>query len=148
MATPIKEIFDIFLKLIDDDIIAIMIQNNKDVLEDLLLTYLEGATCNFDKCKKDLTIIKPSIENNMTGEFKSDLDLDEKFILVDEMILYWLKPKILREDNLKVMLTDHDYNQKSPANMLDKLLKLQENTEKRLKKKKIKYTYKDFKGFN
>ncbi|MCI9976457.1 hypothetical protein JY742_10020 [Clostridioides difficile] len=147
MATPIREIFDIFLKQIDDDILALMIQNNKEILEELLLTYLEGATCNFDKCKKDLSIIKPSVENEMNGEIKSDLDLNEKYILADEMILFWLRTKILREDNLRVMLTDHDYNQKSPANMLDKLLKLQESTEKKLKKKKIRYTYKGFKGF-
>lgn len=148
MATPIREIFDIFLKQIDDDIIAILIKNNKEVLEDLLLTYLEGATCSFDKCKKDLKIEKPSIENNMNGHFISELDLDEKFILADEMILFWLKPKMLREDNLKTMLTDHDYNQKSPANMLDKLLKLYESTEKRLRKRKTRYTYKGFQGFN
>lgn len=147
MATPIREIFDIFLKQIDDDILALMIQNNKEILEELLLTYLEGATCNFDKCKKDLSIIKPSVENEMNGEIESDLDLNEKYILADEMILFWLRTKILREDNLRVMLTDHDYNQKSPANMLDKLLKLQESTEKKLKKKKIRYTYKGFKGF-
>ncbi len=69
---------------------------------------------------KDLTIVEPSESNGFEGFIISDLDLDEIFILANGMILYWLKPKILREDNLKTLLTDSDYNQKSPANMLQK----------------------------
>lgn len=145
MPTPLKEIYKPFLAQIDDDILALIEQ---DVVEDMLLTYLKGATIEFDKCKKDLTINEPSMENNYEGCIVDSLDLDEIFILSRGMIVYWLQPKILREDNLKSMLTDHDYNQKSPANLLDKLLKLKQECEKDLVKRKRKYTYKGFKGWN
>lgn len=145
MSTPLKKIYNIFLTHIDDDLLSML---KREVADDMLLVYLQGATVDFDVCKKDLTIIEPSEENGFEGYIISDLDLDEVFLLAKAMLLYWLNPKILREDNLKTMLTDHDYNQKSPANMLDKLLKLKEVTEKDFKKRKTKYTHKGSKGFD
>lgn len=143
MSTPLKEIYKPFLAQIDDDILSLL---SKEVVEDMLLTYLKGSTLEFDKCKKNLTIIEPT--EFQEGYIVDDLDLDEIFILSRGMVVYWLQPKILREDNLKSLLTDHDYNQKSPANLLDKLLKLKVECEKDLVKRKRKYTYKDFKGWN
>lgn len=144
MSTPLNNVYKPFLAQIDDDILALL---SVEVVEDMMLTYLKGAIVEFDKCKKDLTIVEPSIINNYEGYITDDLDLDEIFILSRGMIMYWLQPKILREDNLKSLLTDHDYNQKSPANLLDKLLKLKVECEKDLVKRKRKYTYKGFKGW-
>lgn len=132
MSTPIQDIYKIFLSQIGKDIIT---ELNQEVAEDLMLTYLLGASVEFNKCKKDL-----SIEGN---NIQGDLDLDEKFILAEGMILYWLQPKKLTQEVIKNRITDGDYVIKSPANLLDKLMKLEKQTQDKLRRRLIKYSWKD-----
>lgn len=134
MATPIQEIYNLFLSQIDDDILAWC---SDEVIEELLLTYLRGSIVEFDTCVKDIQIDNDNIT--------CDLDLDEKFILSRGMIIYWLQPKILKEDTFRLKLTDGDYSQKSPANLLDKLIKLKDSTLADQKRAKTKYSYKHIK---
>lgn len=143
MSTPLSKIYNVFLNQIEDDILALV---EEEVANDMLFVYLLGAISGFPECKKDLSIVQSSANDN--DHIVSDLSYDEIFILANGMILYWLKPKILREDNLKTLLTDSDYNQKSPANMLQKLIMLKDSTEKDFLEMKIEYTYKDFSGWN
>ncbi|NJJ37437.1 hypothetical protein GSQ51_19455 [Clostridioides difficile] len=82
------------------------------------------------------------------GEIISDLNLDEIIILAYGMMIWWLQPKILREENLKQMLTDSDYNTKSGANMLAKLCLLEIQIREQLAKYKTRYVYKGFKGWD
>lgn len=132
MSTPVQDIYKIFLSQIGKDIIT---ELSREVAEDLMLTYLQGASVEFSKCRKDLNIQ----ENNIIG----DLDLDEKFILAEGMILYWLQPKKLTQEVIKNRITDGDYVIKSPANLLDKLMKLESQTQDKLRKRLIKYSWKD-----
>lgn len=132
MSTPVQDIYKIFLSQIGKDIIT---ELNREVAEDLMLTYLQGASVEFSKCRKDLNIQ----ENNIIG----DLDLDEKFILAEGMILYWLQPKKLTQEVIKNRITDGDYVIKSPANLLDKLMKLENQTQDKLRKRLIKYSWKN-----
>lgn len=131
MSTPLQDIYNLFLNQIDDDIIACLAD---EVVDDMLLTYLKGSITEFNTCIKDITIEGDSIN--------CDLDLDEQFILVRGMIIYWLNPKILSQNIIKNRMTSRDYSQYSPANLLDKLIKLKESTQKDQKKAKIKYSYK------
>ena len=131
MSTPLTDIYNLFLNQIDDDILAIM---SDEVIEDMLLTYLKGSITEFNTCIKDI-----EIEGDLIN---CDLDLDEQFILVRGMIIYWLNPKILSQNIIKNRMTSRDYSQYSPANLLDKLIKLKESTQKDQKKAKIKYSYK------
>lgn len=135
MATRITDIYSIFLNQIDDDILALLEPTVKD---EMLLIYLKGAISRFPQCEKDLTISQT--ENEIAG----DLDITEMEILADGMVLYWLQPKILREDNITAYITDSDLSQKSPANLLSKLHKLRTDSERDLKIKTIAYTYRDF----
>lgn len=132
MSTPVQDIYKIFLSQIGKDIIT---ELNQEVAEDLMFTYLQGATVKFSKCKKDLSIE----ENNI----KDDLDLDEKFLLAKGMILYWLQPKKLTQEVIKNRITDGDYVIKSPANLLDKLMKLETQTKDEFRKDLIAYSWKD-----
>ena len=131
MSTPVQDIYKIFLSQIGADLLS---ELDQEVAEDLMLTYLEGSTVEFDICRKDLSIVD--------GCFIDNLELDEKYILAKGMILYWLQPKINREETLKVAVTDSDYNKKSTAPLLDKLIKLWEKTENDLRKRKNKYSWK------
>ena len=131
MSTPVQDIYKIFLSQIGADLLS---ELDQEVAEDLMLTYLEGSTVEFDICRKDLSIVD--------GCFIDNLELDEKYILAKGMILYWLQPKINREETLKVAVTVSDYNKKSTAPLLDKLIKLWEKTENDLRKRKNKYSWK------
>lgn len=140
MSTPITEINDIFLKQIGKDI---MLEFEDEIIEDLLLTYLEGAIVDFYECEKDLTITEESDEEgNIVKVISSDLSMEEKFILSRGMILYWLQPKILTQDLLKNRITDGDYSIKSPANLLNNLLKLKKSSEEDMYKRRVRYSYK------
>ncbi|EGT3659619.1 TPA: hypothetical protein SOL37_002577 [Clostridioides difficile] len=88
------------------------------------------------------------LKSKYLGEIISDLDLDEIIILAYGMMIWWLQPKILREENLKQMLTDSDYNTKSGANMLAKLCSLEIQIREQLAKYKTRYSYKGFKGWD
>jgi hypothetical protein len=138
MSTPISEINDIFLKQIGKDI---MLEYQDEIIEDLLLTYLQGAIADFHECKKDLTIIEIE-EDGIFMAVKDDLSMEEKFILSRGMILYWLQPKILTQDILKNRITDGDYSIKSPANLLNNLLKLKDSSEADMYKRRVRYSYK------
>lgn len=139
MPTTLEQVYNVFLHNIDDDVLALL---SPEVVEDMLLIYLQGACTEFTTCEKDLTI------DTVAKAFYIELDMDEIYILARGMIMYWLQPKILREDTLRNMITDKDYTQYSPANMLEKLTKLKEVTEKDLIRRRTKYTYRNFKGFN
>lgn len=131
MSTPVSEIYDIFLKQVGKDI---LLELPNEIVEDLLFTYLEGATVEFPECDKDLSINENSIV--------SDLSLEEKYILSRGMILYWLQPKILTQEVIKNRITDGDYTLKSSANLLNNLLKLKESSETDFNRRKVRYSYK------
>ncbi|WP_312286757.1 hypothetical protein [Terrisporobacter sp.] len=132
MATPVTDIYDIFLSQIGKDI---MLELSNEIVEDLLYGYLLGATVEFSYyCNKDLAI--------KDGNIVDDLDRDEKFILSKGMILYWLQPKINTQEVIKNRITDGDYVIKSPANLLDKLLKLKLSSESDMRRMIIKYSHK------
>ena len=113
-----------------------MLEMADDIVYELFMTYLLGATFVFNLIfKKDLTI-----ENYY---IRDDLTLDEKFILSRGMILYWLQSKINNQEVIKNRITDGDYVIKSPANLLEKLLKLKTSTEKDMRRRITRYSYKD-----
>ena len=81
------------------------------------------------------------------GYINDDLTLEEIYILSLCMRLFWLNPKIHREENLRQMMNDRDFNQLSNANMLKALLQLHTSTRQELQKFKQRYSFNDFKGF-
>ena len=82
------------------------------------------------------------------GYIVSDLSLDEVYILSLCMVLSWLSPKILREENLKQTTTDRDFKQLSNANMLNRLMGLSKMARNDLQRYRQNYSYKDFKGYD
>lgn len=130
--TPVQDIYKRFLSQIGTDILS---ELSQDIAEEIMYGYLEDALCEFDNWSKDLTII----DNCVTD----DLDSNEKLMIACAMVLYWLQPKINTEEIIKVAVTDGDYTKKSTASMLDKLLKLEEKTEKRLNRKKVRHSWKN-----
>lgn len=130
MGTPVEVVIDMFLKLIDDEILANM---EASLAEDLLLTYLALGCADFYECKKNIKI--------SGAYFVDELTSLEQEIIAMLMVPHWLSPKILREDNLKILITDSDYNQKSPASLLGQLNSMKKQIKYDLKVKRIEYTY-------
>lgn len=88
------------------------------------------------------------IEISSEGSIEADLTLEEIYILALSMRLFWLSPKIHREENLRQMMNDRDYSQLSNANMLKALLQLQTATRQELQKFKQRYAMRDFQGLD
>lgn len=139
MATPIEVVYRPFLNSIEDQEWLLV---SNEVIEDILLDLLEKATVDFTICKKNLNI------DYVDMSFYEDLELDEIVILSKAMMIHYLDPKILREDNLKQAVTSKDFSKLSNANMLDKLLKLKDTTRKELDRYLSNYDYKTFEGLN
>ena len=139
MATPVEKIFSRFLSQIEDES---WLEIDEDILEELMYDYLSKSIIEFNVCKKDLAL---DLEN---GEIISDLDENEILILAFGMVIHYLTPKILREENLQQMVTSSDFSKLSNANMLDKLLKLRVQIRKDYQMYLHKYELKEFEGFN
>ena len=139
MATPVEKIFSRFLSQIEDES---WLEIDDDILEELMYDYLTKSIVEFNVCKKDLTL---SLETN---EIVSDLDENEILILAFGMVIHYLTPKILREENLQQMVTSSDFSKLSNANMLDKLIKLRVQVRKDYQMYLHKYELKRFEGFN
>ena len=82
------------------------------------------------------------------GSIEADLTLEEIYILALSMKLFWLSPKIHREENLRQMMNDRDFKQLSNANMLKVLLQLQTATRQELQKFMQRYAMREFKGLD
>ena len=139
MSTSLDTVFGKFLSQIDD--IELGLIDDSD-LEYFLLGLLENAIVEFKECKKDLTI------NIEEGCIEADLTMEEIYILSLSMKLFWLSPKIHREENLRQIMQDRDFKQLSNANMLKALLQLQDVTRRELQKFKQRYAFNDCKGFD
>ena len=138
MGTPIQDVFDKFMIQIDDDTKYYM---EATLLDELLRLYLSKAISKFRDCQKELKIVD--------DYFTEVLDDDEQFILAQFMVLQWLSPKILCNDNLTIQFSDVDYNQKNPASLLTSLKDLKREIEKALQRDLVEYSYKNRKvGWN
>ena len=139
MATPVEKIFTRFLSQIEDES---WLEIEEEILIELMYDYLVKSIVEFNVCKKDLTI---DFDND---EIVSDLSEDEVLILAFGMVIHYLTPKILREENLQQMVTSSDFSKLSNANMLDKLIKLRVQVSNDYQMYLHKYELKDFEGFN
>ena len=138
MGTPIQDVFDKFMIQIDDDTKYYM---EATLLDELLRLYLSKAISKFRDCQKELKIVD--------DYFTEVLDDDEQFILAQFMVLQWLSPKILCNDNLTIQFSDVDYNQKNTASLLTSLKDMKREIEKALQRDLVEYSYKNRKvGWN
>lgn len=139
MATPVEKIFTRFLSQIEDES---WLEIEEEILIELMYDYLVKSIVEFNVCSKDLTL---DFDND---EIVSDLSEDEVLILAFGMVIHYLTPKILREENLQQMVTSSDFSKLSNANMLDKLIKLRTQIRNDYQMYLHKYELKSFEGFN
>lgn len=139
MGTQIEEVYRKFLGMIEDEEWLLV---DDEVIEDLMLNYVENATVEFNQCLKDLSI------DYDTMCFATELNMNEIMILAWGMVIHYLQPKIKREENLRQFVSDKDFNKLSNANMLMRLMGLEDKARKQLDVYQSKYRFKEFKGWN
>ena len=142
MSTPIEKIFVVFLNQVEDDGLALA---PEEIQMKTMTRYLRGATIKFDTCEKDLTIV--SEDDGVSGYIKADLNEREIEILALGMVCRWLQRIVNSEDNLRNIITDHDFKKTSNANLLKNLMTLKKLHEEDFRKMKVDYTYEGHYGF-
>lgn len=142
MSTPIEKIFVVFLNQVEDDGLALA---PEEIQMKTMTRYLRGATIKFDTCEKDLTIV--SEDDGVPGYIKADLTEREIEILALGMVCRWLQRIVNSEDNLRNIITDHDFKKTSNANLLKNLMTLKKLHEEDFRKMKVDYTYEGHYGF-
>ena len=102
MATPYSDVINVFLSKVNDSDLP----NFTDIVKNEIVTgYLISACRKFYK----ICIIDLSDRDDTLAQFNQTLDDEVIDILVETMMVEWLKPKLLSNENLKSCLTTSDY---------------------------------------
>lgn len=115
----------------------------ENVQNDMLRSLLNKACVRFYKiCKQDL---------NMTNEndtaFISDLSIDEIDILSEWMVHYWIAPFRNNSEYMRPFLNTKDFSMISPANLLNSINNVYENSKNRARSIMNSYSYREIGGF-
>jgi hypothetical protein len=135
MATPYADIYNSFLdKTTDSDFMKYSETNR----ETLMLNYMKRACAKFaDICKKNLFD-----RNETTKQFNITLTDEEIDIISDGMIVEWLRPKYLYNENMKNVLNGKDYKiAASPANVLKEIRESYLQVENNFKSRMNRYSF-------
>lgn len=126
MATPYSDVFNVFLgKITDYDLPKFNDIDREDILEG----YMVSACVKFNKvCLVDLYD-----RNNDSKQFNNDLDDEIIDIITENMLVEWLKPKLLSTENLENALSTKDFSLFSPANLLGNIRETMKEIRKEAK---------------
>lgn len=119
MATPYSDIYNPFLeKITDSDLLALTVDNREAILHGLMV-----RTCSKFKriCKyvKEINLSNRDDTNKIFNDTLSEEIID---IITTGMIVEWLKPKYLFDQNMRNILNTKDYSMAaSPANMANSI---------------------------
>lgn len=115
--TPLNDVFDRCFSLIKDTDLA---KISEDDLYKLAKVWYEMSATRFKESRKNLEIIE--IDNEWY--IQDDLSLEEKNIISQGMIYYWLESKVNYNKLMKNQVNTKDWNNLSNANILLRLTEL------------------------
>lgn len=101
--TKFEEIYHMFLNSIQDYHIKNIFVNDVEVGEDLLETFLLRGVTKFKNCKKNLKDV-----DMVNKSFCDYLDLEEKNIVTNLMMLSWMDYVINNITQMEINLNDND----------------------------------------
>ncbi|CEQ01729.1 Uncharacterised protein [[Clostridium] sordellii] len=116
--TPISEIYDSFLMLLEDRSLSKLA---KDDFDFLLLTWLKNAIPRFNNCRKSLQIKDVFYQDENQKVIDSELDYEEISILAHAMLLIWTKKRLHREQLTEQQFGTKDFSKLSNSNVLLRL---------------------------
>lgn len=112
--TEFSEVYHIFLNSIQDYHLKNLFSENIDFAEDMLETFLMKAIFNFYNCDKIKNM------DSISGEFNCILNIEEKHILANLMVLAWLDYNINDITQMELNLSDSDFKHYSEEKNLEK----------------------------
>jgi len=138
MATHCSDIFDLFLSLNDDYKLTALYQSQGTAgLNTYLEPWLLMSINEFDSiCTQDLTY------NTSTQEFSVDLTNENKLMLCQIMIKYWLQRKIQNLLQMDIHIQDHDYKTHSENQNLQAKQQAYRDKREEVSQLLIDYAYK------
>ena len=101
--TKFEEIYELFLNSIQDYHIKNLFNEDFEVADDLLETFLIRAIPKFKNCVKQIKDVDKDLK-----QFMVTLDLEEKTILSDLMVLSWLDWNNNNVIQMNLSLNDND----------------------------------------
>lgn len=125
MATPYSDVINVFLNKITDYDLPKFTDIEKDSIVE---GFMKSACTKFRVCLVDL-----SARDDETKEFLNDLDDEIIDIITENMLVEWLKPKLLNTENLQNALSTKDFSLFSPANLLNSIRETMTNIRKEAK---------------
>lgn len=102
--TKFEEIYSLFLSSIQDYSIRNLFIYDIDVAQEMVEYFLLKAIPKFRNCQKNLQDINTECKN-----FNCKLDLEEKVILSDLMILSWMDRVVNDITQMNLSLDDNDF---------------------------------------
>jgi hypothetical protein len=134
--TPYESIYDRFLSKITDYELKDLIVDSVEDAKTQLLKYLKGAIVDFYNCNIDLSLRDDEVES-----FELNLSDIEQEILANYMVTHWMKPQVLRLENIRKGLGSKDFTVFSGANHLKQLQELKTQLENDASKLNLIYYY-------
>lgn len=134
MSTPYRDIYLRFTeKVTDYDFLNFTDEENDALLHNLMIS----SCSQFIRCQESLTD-----RDDTAAEFSDDLSDASIEIIVQGMIVEWLKPRVYKSKALANFLNKKDLNlAASPANMLKELRETLKECQNEFKRLMIEYTY-------
>lgn len=102
--TPFGEIYSLFLSSIQDYTIKNLFASDLDSAQEMIEYFLLKAIPKFRNCQKNLLDVSLREE-----QFNVGLDLEEKVILSDLMILSWMDRVVNDITQMNLSLNDNDW---------------------------------------
>lgn len=136
MATLYSEIYERAIHKFSDYDILNLIEADRDTL---LHTYLLSAESDFIHiCLEDL-----SDKNEELMQYNAALSNESKEILALGIAYYWIDAKAMDSRLLKNVLSTKDFTIHSPANLINAINSMRENTYKLYNNAMIRYSYRN-----
>lgn len=137
MATKYQDIFVVFKdNITDPDLLAF----SQELHDEILTAYLTRAVSKCERICK-LNDVDLTDRNDATMEFSTDLPNDVIDILIEWMIVFWLRPYLNNLEMLHNTLNTKDFTFFSPANLLKKISDFYENARQHARSLMNEYSY-------
>jgi len=118
LATTLSNVVDLFMTKVNDyRLMAIYTTSGSAALSQYTEPWLMNAIVEFDVCTPPLVYTESTSTED--GYFSDDLTLENKMILAEIMVKYWLQKTVQDILQMNAFINDHDYKTHSAAQNLE-----------------------------
>lgn len=153
MATTYSSIYDEFLDRITDPDLLLLIEADEGATIQSYMEYAVRECARYVSPTFDLsdrTTVEldetdsrydENSDDNTEPAFSDDLDNEVITMIIEYMVLAWLKPYHNNADLLRLHMNTKDFNTTSPANLIDKIGVRYDEARRRARSLRNEYTF-------